>query len=94
MANQSTAKIDQDDAKTLLAYNETTGTTEVVRLNAVTNYLEIYAVAIASGTYATQNTAKIDQNHAKTRLFYNETTGLTECARCDSNGNLLVKIVI
>lgn len=93
MANQTTAKIDSNDAKTLLAYNETTSATEAVRCNASTDYLELYVVGSASGTYTTKNNASIDGDHAKTKLLYNETTGLTECARCDTDGNLLIKIV-
>ena len=92
MSNKATAKIDQNDTKSWLAYNETTSAPEAVRCDSVLDYTEIYVIGNASGTYTAINNAKIDQNHAKTKLLYNDTTGQIECARCDTDGNLLVQL--
>lgn len=86
----STAKIDQNDKATWLAYNETTGNVETVRVDPVFGAVEIYVTLGSSATPTTLNTAKIDGNDRGTLLGYNETSGSTEAIRCDTNGNLLV----
>ena len=86
----SNAKIDQNDQATWLAYNETTGIVEPVRVDPTLGYLEVYVVPIDSNTPTTLNNAKIDQNDTSTLLGYNETTGLVEALRCGSNGELLL----
>lgn len=93
MSNQSTAKIDQNDRPTLLAYNDTTSAPEALRVDAVLGSLEIYHSGSGSGTYTTLDHAKIDANHNATLLGYNDTTGQIEALRYDSNGGLLVKFV-
>lgn len=93
MANQATAKIDQNDKPTMLAYNTTTSTTEAIRVDAIFGALEVYNSGAASGTYTAINHAKIDGNDNATLLGWNDTTGQIEALRCDSNGNLLVKFV-
>lgn len=93
MANQATAKIDQNDKPTLLGYNETTSAPEAARVDAVLDYLELYVVGASSGTYTVLDRAKIDENDNATLLGYNETTGLVEALRCDDDGNLLVTFV-
>ncbi len=84
------AKIDQNDVKTWLAYNETTGLVEPVRVDPILGYVEIYAVNDSGQTYTAINNAKIDQNDTKTLLAYNETTGAIEALRSSTNGELLV----
>jgi len=84
------AKIDQNDVKTWLAYNETTGLVEPVRVDPVTDALLIYIVAPCSDAALTLNSAKIDENDTKTLLGYNETTGLVESLRCCDGGELLI----
>ena len=91
--NQNTAKIDQNDKGTLLAYNETTGAPEAVRVDAVLGALEIYTAGSSSGTYTGVYRAKIDGNDNATLLGWNDTTGMIEALRCDDNGNLLVIVV-
>jgi len=93
MSNQATAKIDQNDKPTLTAYNETTSAPEAVCCDAVFDYLQIYIMGNASGTYTALDHAKIDANHNPTMLAYNETTSLVEALRCDDNGYLLVKFI-
>lgn len=86
----NTAKIDQNDVKTWLAYNETTGLVESVYVDPATDALMIYVSTSGTPTVTALNNAKIDQNDVKTLLSYNETTGLVEALRCDSSANLLV----
>jgi hypothetical protein len=88
----NTAKIDQNDKPTWLAYNETTGLVEPVYCDPITNELLIYIVDSDSNTPTTLNTAKIDANDKPTELGYNETTGLVEALRCGTGGELLINI--
>ena len=81
--------IDDNDKPVLLAYNETTGLVESIRVDPINGYVEVYGVN-ASGTYTALNNAKIDENENSTLLGYNETTGLIEALRCSNNGELLV----
>lgn len=89
----SNAQIDQNDVKTWLAYNETTGLVEPVRVDPVFGAIEVFVVTDTVGAITALNTAKIDQNDVKTLLGYNETTGLTEALRCGNNGELLVTLI-
>lgn len=84
------ARIDQNDKATLLAYNETTGLVEPIRVDPVLGYVEVFAVPYVSGTYTTVDRAKIDQNDRPTLSAYNETTGQVESLRCGSNGELII----
>ena len=84
------AKIDQNDVKTWLAYNETTGLVENVLIDPVLDALLVYGVTSTGGTFTELNVAKIDENDVKTRLAYNEDTGLVEALRCGDNGELLI----
>ncbi len=90
MAN---ARIDQNDKPTWLAYNETTGFAEPVRVDAVLGYVEIFGVTPDNNIPTAINRAFIDENDRPTLSAYNETTGLVEALRCGSAGELLVKIV-
>lgn len=85
----SNAKIDENDVKTWLAYNETTGLVEPLRVDPIFGYLEVFNVANTGSATGTEQIARIDENDAKTKLGYNETSGLIEALRCDSNGNLI-----
>lgn len=87
MAN---AKIDENDKPTWLAYNETTGLVEPVRVDPITGAIEVYGVIPDSNIPATINNALIDENDNATLLGYNETTGLVEPLRCGSGGELLI----
>lgn len=87
------ARIDENDKPTLLAYNETTGTPEPVRVDSVLGALLIFGVATDSNTPTTINRAFIDENDNPTLLFYNETSGLPEAGRCGVNGELLITSV-
>lgn len=82
--------IDSNDKPTLLAYNETTGLTEPVRVDPVLGYVEVFGVAADANVPTAINRAFIDQNDNSTLLGYNETTGLVEALRCGINGELLV----
>ncbi len=90
MSNLRTAKIDENDKPTLLAYNETTSATEGIRCDAIFNYLEVFAATAGGGTYTAINNAKIDGNDNATLIGWNDTTGQIEALRCDDNGYLLV----
>jgi len=85
-----TARIDENDKPTLLAYNETTGLVEPVRVDPITGELMVFAVADDGGTYTDLENAKIDENENSTMLGYNETTSLIEAVRCGTDGSLLV----
>lgn len=93
MSNLATAKIDQNDRPTLLAYNETTLAPEAIRVDAVFDYLEIYGAGTSGMNPTSITNAKIDGNDNATLLGWNDTTGQIEALRCDSNGYLLVKPV-
>ena len=86
----NTAKIDQNDVKTWLAYNETTGLVEPIRVDPVTDAILVYEVAIDANTPTDINDAHIDQNDVKTKLAYNNITDKTECFRCGNLGELLI----
>lgn len=88
------AKIDENDIKTWLAYNETTGFVEPVRVDPILGAVYIFNVADAGGTYTALNNAKIDQNDVKTLLAYNETSSKVEALRCNDNGALLAIEVV
>ena len=66
------AGIDANDVKTWLAYNETTGKVEPVRVDPILGAVEIFGVPYTGGTYTTIKDAKIDANDVKTKLAYNE----------------------
>lgn len=89
----NTAKIDGNDKPTWIAYNETTGLVEPVRVDPIFGYVEIFVVADTGGTFTAIPNAKIDGNDNGTLTGYNETTGLIEALRCDTGGSLLVKSV-
>lgn len=82
--------IDENDKPVWLAYNETTGLCEPVRVDPTLGYIEVYVVPVDSNTPNTLNNAKIDENENSTLLGYNESTGLVEAVRCGSNGELLL----
>lgn len=86
----NTAKIDQNDRPTWLAYNETTGLMEPVQVDSVTGAILVYGVTYTGGTFTAIQNAKIDANDKPTLLGYNETSGLTEALRCGNSGELLV----
>ena len=85
--------IDENDKPVLLAYNETTGLVERVRVDPIFGAIEIYVVANDSGTITDLNNAKIDENENSTLLGYSEATGLPTALRCGTNGELLVTII-
>lgn len=82
--------IDSNDKPTLLAYNDTTGLVEPIRVDSTFGYLEVFGVAADSNTPTTINRAFIDANDNATLTAYNETTGQIEALRCGINGELLV----
>jgi hypothetical protein len=82
--------IDSNDKPTWLAYNETTGLVEAVRVDPTLGYLEVFVVAPDSNTPTAINRAFIDANDNQTLTGYNETTGLIEALRCGSGGELLI----
>lgn len=82
--------IDENDKPAWLAYNETTGLVEPVRVDPIFGYVQIFAVADDSSTPTAINTAKIDGNDNPTVLAYNDVTGLPEALRCGSNGELKI----
>lgn len=84
------AKIDENDVKTWLAYNETTGLVEPVQVDPTTGALLIFIQPYDGTIYTAINNAKIDGNDVKTLLGYNETTSLVEALRCGNNGELLI----
>lgn len=86
------ARIDENDVKTWLAYNDTTGQVERVLVEPITGALEIFIVAPDGNVPTTLNNAKIDANDVRTLLGYNETSGLPEALRCGVNGELLIMI--
>lgn len=90
MAN---ARIDQNDKPTWIAFNETTGLTEPVRIDPIFGAIEVFGVAADANTPTALNSAKIDGNDNATLIGYNETTGLPEALRSGIDGSLLVKIV-
>lgn len=93
MPNQPTAKIDNNDKPTLLAYNEITSAPEALRCDPIFDAIEIYNVGSGSGIYTAINRAFIDGNDNPTLLGWNETTGQIEALRSDEFGNLLVTFV-
>lgn len=82
--------IDENDKPALLAYNETTGLVEPVRVDPVLDALYVFGVTDGGGTYTAINRALIDENENSTLLAYNETTGLVESLRCSDDNELLV----
>ena len=82
--------IDANDKPTLLAYNDTTGLVEPVRVDPVTGALEVFAVAADANTPTAINRAYIDANDNSTLIGFNETSGLIEAIRCGVGGELLV----
>jgi hypothetical protein len=82
--------IDENDKPVLLAYNETTGLVEPVKVDPIFGALQIYVVASTGLTYTDINNAKIDENENSTLLGYSETTGLPTALRCGANGELLI----
>lgn len=86
----SVVKIDQNDKPTWIAYNETTGLTEPVACDPVTNVLYVYGVPVDSNTPTAITRALIDSNDNATQIAYNETTGNVECLRCGTDGSLLI----
>jgi hypothetical protein len=82
--------IDNNDKPVLLAWNETTGKPEPIRVDPIFGYVEIYVVAMATPTGTTLDYAKIDGNDNATLLGWNDTTNDIEALRCDSLGNLII----
>ena len=82
--------IDSNDKPVLLAYNETTGLVEPVRVDPTLGYLEVFGVTADSNTPTAINRAFIDANDNATLTAYNETTGLIEALRCGTGGELLI----
>lgn len=87
MAN---ANIDQNDIKTLIGYNETTGDVERVRVDPTTGAILVFVVAASVGALTAIPNAKRDGNDMPTLLGYNETTGLVEALRCGNDGSILI----
>lgn len=85
-----TAEIDQNDVKTWLAYNDTTGLVENVRFDPVLNLLYVFAVPWDGNTPTSIHHAHIDQNHVKTKLGWDDTTNTIQALRCGINGELLI----
>lgn len=85
-----TAKIDANDIKTWIAYNETTGLVEPVHVDPVTGALLVHVSGSMSPSGSTVVNAKRDANDHPTTLGYNETTGMTDCLRTDTSGNLVI----
>jgi hypothetical protein len=86
------AKIDQNDVKTWLAYNETTGLVEPVRVDPVTGALKCFGVADTGLTYTTVIGAKIDANDVKIKTAYNNIIDNLESLRCGRGGELLITV--
>lgn len=86
------AGIDQNDVKTWLAYNDTTGLVENVRVDPITGALLVYGVPDTGLTYTTIEGAKIDGNDVKTKTAYNNIIDKTESLRCGRGGEL--KIIV
>lgn len=84
------ALIDANDIRTWIAYNDTTGLIEPVRVDPVTGAVLIYIVGTTSVTPSSINHALHDANDSATQIGYDDTTGAPECMRCDTNGNLLI----
>jgi len=84
------AHIDQNDIKTWLAYNETTGLVEHVLVDPITGAICVYKVPDTGLTYTTVEGAKIDGNDVKTKTAYNNILDKTESLRCDRNGDVLI----
>jgi len=82
--------IDSNDKPALLAYNETTGLVEPVRIDAVLGYLEVFGVAPDANVPTSITRAFIDANDNQTLTGYNDTSGLIEALRCGTDGSLLV----
>lgn len=82
--------IDSNDKPTWLAYNETTGQVESVRVDPVLGYLEVFGVVADANVPTAISTAAIDANANSTLTAYNETSGLIEALRCGTNGELLI----
>ena len=87
------AKIDSNDKPTWLAYNETTGFVEPVRVDPITGAVLVFGVAPDANIPTTLNVARTDANDYPTQLGYNEVSGLVEALRCGDGGELLVKLV-
>ncbi len=88
----SVAQIDQNNKPTWLAYNETTGLTETVYCDPITNALYVTLVAASGNTPTALNVAQIDGNDHPTTLGYNTTTGLPEALRCTDGGALIITV--
>jgi len=84
------ARIDQNDVRTWIGYNETTGLPDRVRVDPVLGAVLVFNVAPAASSPTAVNTAQIDQNDVRTQLAYNASSGLPEAIRCDTNGVLLI----
>lgn len=84
---------------TWIAYNDTTGFPEPIRVDPIFGAIECFVVAADSNIPTALNRALHDGdnrssgNAIPTLLGYNETTGLTESLRCGLGGELLIKIV-
>lgn len=89
----SDANIDQNDRNELIAYNETTGRVERVRVDAVLGALLVYGVVSDSNTPTTYNRSGIDGNGRNTLSAFNEISGGIEALRCSVNGDLLITSV-
>ena len=86
------AHIDQNDVKTWLAYNETTGLVEPVQVDPITGAILVYAVPDTGLTYTTVEGAKIDANDVKTITAYNNILDKIESLRCGRGGELLITV--
>ena len=86
------ARIDQNDVKTWVAYNETTGATEPIQVDPTTGAILIFGVTGTGLTYTTREGAKIDENDVKTKTAYNNILDKNESLRCDRSGNLLITL--
>lgn len=84
--------IDENDVKTWLAYNETTGLVEPVRVDPVTGALKCFGVADTGLTYTEVEGAKIDGNDVKTITAYNNINDKIESLRCGRSGELLITL--
>lgn len=85
------SRIDDNDIKTWIAYNETTGLPDRVCVDPVTGAVLIYNVSnLSAPTVPSRNDAQRDGNDSPTALGYDDVTGKTECFRCDTGGNLII----
>ena len=77
----SNAKIDKNDVRTWLAYNDTTGLVEPVVVDPVTGALLIYVSSTTMTVPPSLNNSKIDANDVRTLSGFDDTSGMIEALR-------------